>query len=138
MSVIENPAVQGGAPDGSGVQADLPELTPPVTKTQRAAPPPASAISDRKRQPGETADDYPHVVARLSDRGRVIRCAANLQWIIQSNDGERAGRARLTGGGYLLTRAALVRLCRASCGPVSPSIWAALDSLPDHIERGQQ
>ena len=133
MAKTENPAVQGGAPEGSGVQADLPELTPPAIKTQRVAPPPASAISKCKRQPGETADDYPHVVARLSDRWRVIRCDASLQWVIQSHDGERAGRARWTGVGYCQTRAALLRLCRTSCGLVDPSAWAMLDELPAHI-----
>ncbi len=91
-----------------------------------------------RRGPGETADRYPGVVVQINRRWRVILCSAGVQWILQRHDGERAGGARWAGVGYCQTREALVRLCRASCGPVSPSIWAVLDSLPDHITRGRQ
>ena len=100
---------------------------------QCSAPPSASPISERKRQPGETADDYPHVVVQLSDGWRVIRCAANLQWIIQSNDGERAGRARWAGVGYCMTREALLQASRALCARIDPAALAALGALPEHI-----
>ncbi len=45
----------------------------------------------------------------------------------------QTGRLRWTGVGYCQTRAALLRLCRASCGLVDPSAWAMLDELPAHI-----
>ena len=90
------------------------------------------------RKPREAADDYPNIVARLSDKWRVILCPAGTQWIVQRRDGERAGGARWASVGYCQTREALLRLCRASCGPVSPSIREVLGSLPDHITRGQQ
>jgi hypothetical protein len=31
----------------------------------------------------ESADEYPHVVATLTDGRRVIECAADIQWVIQ-------------------------------------------------------
>ena len=89
------------------------------------------------RGPGETADRYPGVVAQINRRWRVILCSADAQWILQRHDGERGGTARWVGVGYCLTREALLRLCRASCGPVSPSISEVLDNLPAHITRAQ-
>ena len=91
-----------------------------------------------RRGPGETADGYPGVVVQINRRWRVILCSTGIQWIVQRHDGERGGTARWVGVGYCLTREALLRLCRASCGPVSPSISEVLDNLPAHITRGQQ
>ena len=91
-----------------------------------------------RRGPGETADRYPGVVVQINRRWRVILCSAGMQWILQRHDGERGGTARWAGVGYFQTREALVRLCRASCGPVSQHVWAVLDGLPDHIARGRQ
>ena len=98
------------------------------------------ALDDKpvNRGPGETANRYPGVVAQINRRWRVILCSAEIQWILQRHDGERGGRARWAGVGYCQTRKALLRLCRASCERVSPSIWRVLDSLPDHITRGQK
>jgi hypothetical protein len=81
----------------------------------------------------ETAGDYPNIVARLSDKWRVILCGAGIQWILQRRDGERAGRARWAGVGYCRTREALLRLCRASSERVDPAAWAALIALPEHF-----
>lgn len=88
-------------------------------------------MADRKLR--EAADDYTHIVSRLSDRWRVIRCSARLQWIMQCRDGQRAGGARWTGVGYFLIREALLRLCRASVARIDPAAWAALIALPDHF-----
>lgn len=52
------------------------------------------------RKPRESTDDYPQIVARLSDKWRVILCTAGVQWILQRRDGERAGGARWAGVGY--------------------------------------
>ena len=62
------------------------ELPPPVLNTQWP-------------QPGETVDDYQHVVAQLSDGWRVIRCAGYIQWILQRRD---AGKSRAVGWRGLL------------------------------------
>jgi hypothetical protein len=35
----------------------------------------------------ESADEYPHVVAMLTDGRRVIECAADIQWVIQVHKG---------------------------------------------------
>jgi hypothetical protein len=34
----------------------------------------------------EGVDSYPHIVAMLSDRLRVIECATDIQWIVQRRD----------------------------------------------------
>ena len=86
------------------------------------------------RKPRESADDYPNIVARLSDNWRVIVCAGGIQWILQRRDGERSGRARWTGVSYCLTREALVRLCRALSEPVDPSALLILAALPKHFK----
>ena len=100
----------------------------------------SDALDDKpvSRGAGETADRYPGVVAQINRRWRVILCSAGIQWILQRHDGERGGAARWTGVGYCQTREALVRLCRTSCGPVSPSIREVLDSLPAYTTRGQK
>ncbi len=85
------------------------------------------------RKPRESADDYPSIVARLSDRWRVIVCAGGIQWILQRRDGERAGGTRWTGVGYCMTREALLRLCRGLESPVDPAALSALAALPEHI-----
>ena len=84
----------------------------------------------RERIPGETADEYPHVVTRLSGKWRVIVCAGGVQWIIQRRAAERQRRAQWRATGYCLTRAALVRLCVASCARIDPDAMAVLDNLP--------
>lgn len=77
----ENPAVLGGAPEASDVEADLPEFNRPLIKKQHAAPPPAAAISERRQKPGEASDGYPAVAA--CGHWRVVRCQGDIQWIIQ-------------------------------------------------------
>ncbi|PTV95928.1 hypothetical protein C8J27_103258 [Rhodobacter aestuarii] len=79
----------------------------------------------------ETADHYRGLVARLSDRWRVIVCKGNLQWVLQKRDASRAGRARWTGVQYFLTREALLRASRAACGRIDPAALAALAALPE-------
>ena len=90
-------------------------------------------MADRKLR--EAADDYTHIVSRLSDRWRVIRCSARLQWIMQCRDGQRAGGARWTGVGYFLTREALLRSSRALCAQIDPAALVVVAALPEHFGR---
>ncbi len=131
--IKESPAGDGGAFGCLAGRRDTLEHTQNRRAIQRSAPPPASAISERKHQPGETTDDYRHVVAQLSDGWRVIVCAGGIQWILQRRDGERAGRARWVGIDYCRTRKALLRQCRASHARIDPAAWSVLDELPAHI-----
>ena len=39
---------------------------------------------------------------------------------------------------YQAEVAGVFRLCRTSCEPVNPSVWAVLDGPPEHFARGQQ
>jgi hypothetical protein len=52
----------------------------------------------------ESADEYPHVVAMLTDGRRVIECAADIQWVIQVHKGRPLNPwvygARVRGGSW--------------------------------------
>ena len=85
-------------------------------------------------KPRETADDYPHIVARLSDRWRVIVCAGGIQWIVQKRDAGNAPSNGWRGVSYCLTRKALLRLCGGLESPVDPSALLILAALPQHIK----
>ncbi len=85
------------------------------------------------RPPRETADDYPNIVARLSDKWRVIVCPAGIQWILQKRDAGNAPSTGWRGVSYCVTREALVRLCGGLESPVDPAALSALAALPEHI-----
>lgn len=82
----------------------------------------------------ETDDAYFAVVAKLGDRWRVIRCRDDIQWVLQRREGQRHGRPRWTGDGYLTTREALIRVCRAKAGDCDPTAWTTLLALPERYE----
>ena len=84
-----------------------------------------------------SADGYSAVVARLNERWRVIVCRDAIQWILQSFDGLRNGRAEWRGVGYFRARDALIRASGASAGEIEPSAFAILHALPAHIEGGR-
>ena len=93
-------------------------------------------FADAKARPTsvrESADDYHRVIARLSDRWRVIVCRDAIQWIAQRrvNSGRRGGEWKAVH--YCRTREALLRLCDASCKRMDPAAWASLLALPDVI-----
>ncbi len=88
------------------------------------------------RKPRETADDYPHIVTRLSDRWRVIVCAGGVQWILQKRDAGNAPSNGWRGVSYCLTRKALLRLCGGLESPVDPSALLTLAALPERIKTG--
>jgi hypothetical protein len=133
----ERPGALAGA-TGAGFLSNATKLdsvhNTPETQCLQAA---CVALSERSlgRKPGETADDYPHVVTRLAGKWRVIVCAGGHQWIIQRRAAERQRRAQWRATGYCLTREALVRLCVASCARIDPAAMASLLALPERIAR---
>jgi hypothetical protein len=72
----------------------------------------------------ETSDDYPHVVATLDPKTRVIECVAGIQWIIQRR--LRETKYPWEGVSFCRTREALVRLA----GP-HPTLTALPDRFPE-------
>jgi hypothetical protein len=106
------------APTDDGDQSEpagLPEQ-PPAEKS--------NVIGRRGRKAGlsETSNDYPRVVAVLSDgKTRVIVCYAGIQWILQRRQGEQWHSRS-----FCCTKEALIRCC----GGGTPE----LDALPDRID----
>jgi hypothetical protein len=61
----------------------------------------------------ESADDYHKVIARLSDRWRVIECRDGVQWILQYRfRSEKADKAPWVGRSYCRSRNTLLRCIR--------------------------
>ncbi len=80
----------------------------------------------------ESDEAYPSV--RLNEHWRLIECRDAVQWVLQRRHGpERAAGARWEGRAYCRTREALVRCCRAYCGPIDPDAVAALEALPERL-----
>jgi hypothetical protein len=76
----------------------------------------------RKAGLSETSDDYPRVVAILSDgKTRVIVCYAGIQWIVQRRQGKHWHSRS-----FCCTKEALLRCCGHDPHP-------ALDALPNRI-----
>jgi hypothetical protein len=90
----------------------------------------ASAGSHR-----ETDDNYLHVVARLNDHYRVIRCKDDLQWIIQKRDGFKNGQPRWTARSYCVEPATINRLVIKHCGIVDA---AELQKVHDLLPGGER
>ncbi len=88
------------------------------------------------RKPREAADDYPNIVARLSERWRVIVCAGGIQGILQKRDSGNAPSTGWRGVSYCVTREALLRLCGGLESPVDPSALLTLAALPEHFKTG--
>jgi hypothetical protein len=76
---------------------------------------------------GEEDDDYPHVVAHLDGKARVIECKNGIQWIIQHRQG-RSNSWR--GRGFYRTRAVLIRDSRY----VSDAAASLLAALPERYQ----
>ncbi|MDA0631506.1 MAG: hypothetical protein O2981_09045 [Proteobacteria bacterium] len=77
----------------------------------------------------ESAADYNHIVACLNDHYRVIRCKADLQWIIQKRDGFKNGQTRWTGRSYCVEPATVHRLVLRHCGVDNAAELKKLQSL---------
>lgn len=95
-------------------------------------------VSDRpgERYP-ESSDAYPHVVAVLNDRWRVIACSAGIQWILQYRGrSETMATSRWRGRAYCRTRDALIRCCREYSGEIDPAACTILAALPPRIDGG--
>lgn len=80
----------------------------------------------------EEDDGYPHIVAKLADRWRVIKCRDDLQWILQRRSGERGGAARWKSERFCRTRDGLMASIRAFV--VDPT---ALPELPERYVEGR-
>jgi hypothetical protein len=93
-------------------------------------PKPAHRESNR-----ETDDNYRHVIARLNDHYRVIRCKDDIQWIIQKRDGFRNGQPRWEGRSYCVEPATVYRLVFKHCGIVDAAELSKVQSLSRGSER---
>lgn len=80
----------------------------------------------------ESADTYPHVLAVLNDRWRVVQCKARLQWILQHRLGstERAAGSDWRGRSFCRTADALIRSCSHYVEDIDQSARAILAALP--------
>ncbi len=127
---MENPAgrATGEVLGGSDCESVSSENSYSAPQDQRR--PLAEARRARKGQPGEGEDDYVNVVARLSDRWRVIRCSAGIQWVLQRRDAGNAPSTGWRGVSYCVTRESLLRRCGGLESPIDPSAMVVLDRLP--------
>jgi hypothetical protein len=85
----------------------------------------------------EGADDYPHVVARLNARWRVIECRDRIQWVLQYRESpETCVGARWASRSYFRTSEALRRSCSQNhgVGAIEPAAATILSDLPAWIE----
>src|SRR6516162_9889248 len=78
----------------------------------------------------ESYDDWPHIVARLNDRWRIIECRDRVQWILQ----KRTAEARWTGRSDCRTSEALRRCCLEERIEIDPAVIASLFELPTWFE----
>lgn len=85
-------------------------------------------MSARAPRLSEAAEDYPRVIARLSDQWRVILCPQGLQWIPQRRD---PGGSRWRNAGYFTSAYWLRVFCARLVS--DPAAWRALESLPEHV-----
>ena len=79
----------------------------------------------------ESADEYPHVVATLTDGHRVIECAADIQWVIQVH--KRRLINPWEGRSFCRTKEALIRLAGGD-----PHLERLPDRYPDGHRRLSQ
>jgi hypothetical protein len=63
------------------IRAELSGDPQTVTKS------PVKHVLAMNTRPSETSDDYPDIVVMLDAKTRVIRCANEIQWIIQKRQG---------------------------------------------------
>ena len=82
-----------------------------------------------KKSHREADDNYLHVVARLNDHYRVIRCKDDIQSIFQKRDGFRNGQSRWVGSSYCAQPETVHRLVLKHCGIVDAAELKKLQSL---------
>jgi hypothetical protein len=89
--------------------------------------------ASRARAPlRETADDYPFIVAQLPDGRRVIECATDLQWIVQTKQGRQ-----WKSGWYCRTLDALLRGGRSQEYRIAAAMLPA--DMPDgYVPRAER
>ena len=106
---------------------DPPDPCPVSPKVPSAAVDPILAPV-RARQ--ERSDNYP-CIARLNDRWRVIRCADDVQWILQRRKG-----VLWFGNSYHRDRAVLLQRIVSRCGEVDAVAFDLIRALPEWYEEG--
>ena len=82
----------------------------------------AARLAGRQKRPVEHVEDYPHVVAVLDAKTRVIECADGIQWVLQRRTGSL--KTPWAGRSFCRTKEALIRI--AGSHP-------ALEALPDRF-----
>jgi hypothetical protein len=93
-------------------------------------------LQPRPHRLAESNDAYPCL--RLNAEWRVIPCKDGVQFILQHlhAGAESTAAPRWEGRSYCRTTEALIRCCRAYCGPIDPTAAAAMASLPDRYAPG--
>jgi hypothetical protein len=83
----------------------------------------------------ESADSYPHRIAVLNDRWRVIECRHGLQWILQYRaSAETYLTSVWRSRSYCATSEALIRCRRQHAGVIDAVAFAILEALPERID----
>jgi hypothetical protein len=99
----------------------------------------SSSVETRPHRRAESSNDYPDVVTILNHRWRVITCRHGIQWILQyRNRAETVARDSWRGRSYCRTKEALIRVCDAHAGCITPESRAVLDALPGRLEAPTQ
>jgi hypothetical protein len=98
----------------------------------RPVRPPKSGRDTLPDRPAESRDDYPAVVAHLSERLRIIECRDRIQWIVQRRRSICPNSWR--GVSYCRTRESLLRCA----GSGDPAAMAQLRALPERFPEAPQ
>lgn len=88
---------------------------------------------DRLQAIRETAEDYPRVIARVSEQWRVILCREGIQWIAQRRD---PNGTRWRSISFFRTSHWLRELCKDLC--TDPAAWRTLERLPDNVSERER
>jgi hypothetical protein len=84
-------------------------------------------------RPAESDAAYPNI--QLNARWRVIRCRADIQWILQHRHGPETGlRAIWDSRSYCHTKEALMRCSREHAGEIAGDALVILLRLPERVE----
>jgi hypothetical protein len=84
----------------------------------------------------ESYENYDRVVARLSDKHRVILCRDGVQWILQRKISNEDDCWR--GRSFCRTKEALLRCIGENAGPIPVDALIILNALPDWAEHRPQ
>jgi len=118
---------KGAGPDSAVTEIGAPEASSRTVaaKSRHAGSNGQTDVPKGARWAGESDDDYPHIVATLDTKTRVIECAHGIQWIIQKRC--KAARWPWRSVYFCRTKTGLLLYAR----PITPELLA----LPDCFER---